>query len=68
MNFIEFTELDGKKFIGNINLIQRVYVTNKGITAVIGWNSPGYPHFIKESYQNVLEKINATLLSINTLK
>jgi len=68
MNFIELTELDGKKFIGNINLIQRVYVNSKGVTVVIGWKTSGYPHFIEESYEKVVEKINARLAGVNRLK
>lgn len=68
MNFIELTGLDGKKFIGNINLIQRVYVNSKGVTVVIGWSTSGYPHFIEESYEKVVEKINARLAGVNRLK
>lgn len=56
MNFIELTTLDGKKFIGNVNLLQRVFVTSKGETAVVGWNNNGFFE-VKESYAEVIEKI-----------
>ena len=42
MIFIELTTLDGKEFIGNVNLLQRVFVTSEGKTAVVGWNNNGF--------------------------
>jgi uncharacterized protein YlzI (FlbEa/FlbD family) len=56
MNFIELTYEDGKKFIGNVHLLQRVFVTDKGKTGVVGWNNNGYFE-IKESYEEVINKL-----------
>ena len=56
MIFIELTTLDGKKFSGNVNLLQRVFVTSEGKTAVVGWNNNGFFE-VKESYAEVIEKI-----------
>jgi uncharacterized protein YlzI (FlbEa/FlbD family) len=56
MNFIELTTEDGKKFIGNVHLLQRVFVTKEGKTGVVGWNNNGYFE-IKESYEEVISKI-----------
>ena len=56
MIFIELTTLDGKEFIGNVNLLQRVFVTSEGKTAVVGWNNNGFFE-VKESYAEVIEKI-----------
>ena len=67
MNFIELTTLDGSKFIGNIHLLQRVFVTREGNTAVVGWNNNGFFE-VKESYEKVVEKINARLAGVNRLK
>ena len=67
MNFIELTTLDGSKFIGNIHLLQRVFVTSEGNTAVVGWNNNGFFE-VKESYEKVVEKINARLAGVNRLK
>mgnify|MGYP003338283560 CR=1 FL=1 len=67
MNFIELTNDDGTKFIGNINLLQRVFVTREGKTGVVGWNNNGY-FLVKESYEEVIEKINARLAGVNRLK
>ena len=64
MNFIELTTEDGKKFIGNVHLLQRVFTTDKGKTAVVGWNNNGYFE-IKESYEEVISKIK--LLKINLI-
>ena len=51
-NFIELTMPNGTKFIGNINLLQRVFVNDKGNTCVVGWNNNG--HFeVKESYEEI---------------
>ena len=56
MNFIELTTEDGKKFIGTVHLLQRVFVTKEGKTGVVGWNNNGYFE-IKESYEEVISKI-----------
>jgi len=60
--FIELTS-NGKTFIGNINLLKRVFINDKGQTCVVGWNNNGYFE-IDESYSEVIEKINST----NTFK
>lgn len=67
MSFIELTTLDGMKFIGNVNLLQRVFVTSKGTTAVVGWNNNGFFE-VTESYEKVVEKVNARLAGVNRLK
>ena len=64
MNFIELTTEDGKKFIGNVHLLQRVFVTKEGKTGVVGWNNNGYFE-IKESYEEVISKIK--LLKANLI-
>lgn len=67
MNFIELTEDGtGKKFIGNINLLQRVFITREGKTGVVGWNNNGYFE-VKETYEEVIEKVNARLAGVNRL-
>jgi hypothetical protein len=66
MNFIELTMLDGQKFIGNINLLQMVFVDSKGNTCVVGWNNNGYFE-VKESYEQVLIKVDARLAGVNRL-
>jgi hypothetical protein len=67
MNFIELTEDGtGKKFIGNINLLQRVFTTREGKTGVVGWNNNGFFE-VKETYEEVIEKINARLARVNRL-
>jgi len=67
MNFIELTNTDGSKFIGNINLLQRVCRTSKGTTYVVGWsNNGGFE--VKETYEEVIAKINARLAGVNRLK
>ena len=56
-NFIELTIPNGTKFIGNINLLQRVFINDKGNACVVGWNNNG--HFeVKESYEEIKRKIN----------
>jgi len=60
--FIELTS-NGETFIGNINLLKRVFVNAEGQTCVVGWNNNGYFE-IDESYSEVIEKINST----NTFK
>ena len=64
MNFIELTTEDGKKFIGNVHLLQRVFVTKEGKTGVVGWNNNGFFE-IKESYEEVISKIK--LLKANLI-
>lgn len=66
MNFIELTMLDGEKFIGNINLLQRVGVNIEHQTYVVGWTNNGSFN-VKESYEEVLEKVNARLAGVNRL-
>ena len=65
MCFIELTTLEGKKFIGNVNLLQRVIATEKG-AYVVGWNNNG-GFDVKESYEEIIEKINANLAKVNRL-
>lgn len=62
MNFIELTTENGKKFIGNVHLLQRVFVTTDGKTGVVGWNNNGFFE-VKESYEEVINKLK--LLKIN---
>jgi hypothetical protein len=57
--FIELTTREGK-FIGNINLLKRVFIDTKGQTCVVGWNNNGYFEIL-ESYEEVIEKINNKL-------
>jgi hypothetical protein len=54
--FIELTTTEGK-FIGNINLLKRVFINDKGQTCVVGWNNNGYFEIL-ESYDDVIKKIN----------
>lgn len=67
MNFIELTDLNGKRFIGNINELKRVFVNEKDQTCVVGWNNNGYFE-VQESYEEVIEKVNARLAGVNRLK
>jgi uncharacterized protein YlzI (FlbEa/FlbD family) len=55
--FIELTELNGNKFIGNINELKRVFITSEGKTAVSGWNNNGYFE-VQEDYDDVIDRIN----------
>jgi hypothetical protein len=57
--FIELTTREGK-FIGNINLLQRVFIDTTGKTCVVGWNNNGCFQIL-ESYEEVIEKINNKL-------
>ena len=66
MNFIELTQKDGSKFIGNINLLQRVIQTEAS-TYVVGWNNNG-GFEVKETYEEVIAKINARLAGVNRLQ
>ena len=54
--FIELTTKKNK-FIGNLNLLQRVFVNDAGNTCVVGWNNNGYFE-VDEDYEEVIEKIN----------
>jgi len=55
--FIELTTKEGK-FIGNINLLKRVFVSAiSGKTCVVGWNNNSYFE-VEESYEEVIQKIN----------
>jgi len=67
MNFIELTMLNGTKFIGNINLLQAVGISDNGKTYVVGWTNNGSFN-VQESYEEVLEKVNARLAGVNRLK
>jgi len=62
MNFIELTTENGKKFIGNVHLLKRVFVTKEGKTGVVGWNNNGFFE-VEESYEEVINKLK--LLKIN---
>jgi hypothetical protein len=66
MFFIELTSSsNGDKFIGNVSLLQRVVSTAKG-AYVVGWNNNG-GFEVKESYEEIIEKINARLATVNRL-
>lgn len=67
MNFIELTDLQGDPFIGNINELKRVFVNEKDETCVVGWNNNGYFE-VQESYEEVIQKINARLAGVNRIK
>jgi uncharacterized protein YlzI (FlbEa/FlbD family) len=69
MNFIELTTSDGTKFIGNINLLQRVADSSNGQNGnayVVGWNNNG-GFYVRESYEEIIEKINSRLAGTNRL-
>ena len=65
MIFIELSTNDGK-FIGNVNELKRVFTNKEGKTVVVGWNNNGYFE-IEETYEEVIEKINARLAKVNRL-
>lgn len=67
MNFIELTDLQGDPFIGNINELKRVFVNEKDETCVVGWSNNGYFE-VQESYEEVIQKINARLAGVNRIK
>ena len=67
MNFIELTDSRGQKLIGNINLLQRVEEEQNGGCYVVGWNNNG-GFKVKESYEEVIAKINARFAGVNRLK
>ena len=58
MNFIELTQ-NGKKFMGNINLLQRVIDNGKGRRAtIVGWTNNG-SFDVDEDYQTVINLIKS---------
>lgn len=65
MIFIELSTKVGK-FIGNVNELKRVFTNKEGKTCVSGWNNNGYFE-IEETYEEVIEKINARLAKVNRL-
>jgi len=64
-----FIELSTKKgeFIGNVNLLQRVFINENEKTCVVGWNNNGYIE-IEESYEEVIQKINKRMHNVLLLK
>lgn len=62
MIFIELSTKEGK-FIGNVNELKRVFTNKDGKTCVVGWNNNGYFE-IEETYEEVIEKINARLAKV----
>lgn len=64
MNFIELTYINGKKFIGNVALLQQVFVSSEGKTCVVGWNNNGWIE-VEETYEEVIRKIDAQLAGVN---
>ncbi len=54
--FIKLTS-DGKEFIGNVNLLKRVFITPKGKVAVVGWSNNGYYIEVDESYEEVVARV-----------
>lgn len=62
--FIELNTKGYGKFIGNVNLLQRVFINREGVTCVVGWNNNGYFE-IQETYEEVLAKIEALGIEIN---
>jgi hypothetical protein len=66
MIFIELSTKQNGKFIGNVNELKRVFVNDQGKTCVVGWNNNG-SFEIEESYEEVIDKINARLAKVNRL-
>lgn len=55
--FIELTMTNGKKFIGNLSLLQRVsHDERTGKAYVTGWNNNG-GFEVNETYEQVIELI-----------
>ena len=55
--FIKLTSYaTGKEFMGNVNLLQRVFVTAEGRSAIVGWQNNGYFEVV-ESYDEIMTKI-----------
>ena len=70
MNFIELTTDDGVKFIGNINLLQRVANSGNdknGKTYVVGWNNNG-GFYVRETYEEVIKMVTARIAGVNRIK
>lgn len=65
MIFIELSTKEGK-FIGNVNELKRVFINKDGKTCVVGWNNNG-SFEIEETYEEVIEKLNAILAKVNRL-
>lgn len=65
MIFIELSTKEGK-FIGNVNELKRVFRNKDGKTCVVGWNNNG-SFEIEETYEEVIEKLNAILAKVNRL-
>lgn len=68
--FIELSTKYGK-FIGNVNLIQHVFVdkigqNGEGKTCIVGWNGDGYIE-VNESYEEVIQKINERTAKVTRL-
>ena len=57
--FIKLTS-NGKEFIGNVNLLQRVFITKEGKVGVVGWNNNGFFE-VEETYEEVLSKIEKAI-------
>jgi hypothetical protein len=64
--FIELSTKEGE-FIGNVNLLQRVFINENEKTCVVGWNNNGYIE-IEESYEEVIQKINKRMHNVLLLK
>ena len=65
MIFIELSTKEGK-FIGNVNELKRVFINKDGKTCVVGWNNNG-SFEIEETYEEVIEKLNAILAKVSRL-
>lgn len=65
MPFVELSTINGK-IVGNINLIQRVFVNQHGKTCIVGWSNNEYIE-INESYEYVIQTINDNLARVNRL-
>lgn len=55
--FIELTSKSTGKIIGNVNLLQSVFVNSKGETCIVGWNNNGFIE-VEESYEEVRLRIS----------
>jgi len=67
MNFIELTHTNGKIFIGNINLLQRVFALNDGRAVLVGLGGVNNIE-VQETYEEVIQKVNARLAGVTRLK
>lgn len=62
--FIELTTKEGNyKFIGNVNLLQRVAKLPQGGSYVIGWNNNG-GFEVQESYEEIIKKIDSRTFKV----